>query len=163
MNSKTNKQLLVGTSLALALGFAVWSPVQAGPSDSKDGAVLTESQMAEHCKAMKSARAKFREDVRVQDTQLADQLSKMNTASDDRKVGLMAALLNTVVDQKIAMDVRSATAEDEMMRHMMQHMQSGKSSMACCPPTKDSETRGTDTKGTDKGTDGKDAENPAAK
>lgn len=140
MNSKTNNKVLIGTSLALALALAVWSPAQAGSDDTGDGAALTESQMAEHCNAMKAAKLKLREDVKSQDAQLSEQVAKMNLAPVDQKLGLMAALLTTIVDQKIAMDVRRAAGDDGMMHHMARHMQSGKSSMPCCSATKGPES-----------------------
>jgi hypothetical protein len=39
-------------------------------------------------------------------------------------------------EQRIAMDARKAKMEDEMMKHMMEHMQMGKKSMSQCPMMK---------------------------
>ena len=48
----------------------------------------------------------------------------------------MAAVVTHMVEQRIAMDARKAKMEEEMMKHMMQHMQLGKESMAKCPMMK---------------------------
>jgi hypothetical protein len=41
-----------------------------------------------------------------------------------------------MVEQRITMDARKAKMEEEMMKHMMQHMQMGKESMSQCPMMK---------------------------
>ena len=45
-------------------------------------------------------------------------------------MGLMGAVLNHSVEQRIAMDARKAKMEKKMMKHMMQHMQMGKESIS---------------------------------
>ena len=45
-------------------------------------------------------------------------------------MGLMAAVITHMVEQRIAMDARKAKMEEEMMKHMMQHMQMGKESIS---------------------------------
>ena len=51
-------------------------------------------------------------------------------------MGLMAAVLNHSVEQRVTMDARKAKMEKKMMKHMMQHMQMGKGSMSQCPMMK---------------------------
>ena len=51
-------------------------------------------------------------------------------------MGLMAAVITHMVEQRIAMDARKAKMEEEMMKHMMEHMQMGKESMSQCPMMK---------------------------
>src|SRR5450756_2565220 len=77
------------------------------------------------------------DDMKVQDAQLTEQLADMNRAPEDKKMGLMAAVITHMVEQRIAMDARKAKMEEEMMKHMMQHMQMGKESMSQCPMMKD--------------------------
>jgi hypothetical protein len=48
----------------------------------------------------------------------------------------MAAVFTKMVEQRITMDARKAKMEEEMMKHMMQHMQMGKESMSQCPMMK---------------------------
>ena len=45
----------------------------------------------------------------------------------------MASVITRVVEERIVMDARKAAMEEEMMKHMMQHGQMGKDSMAQCP------------------------------
>jgi hypothetical protein len=52
-----------------------------------------------------------------------------------------------MLEQRISMDARKAKMEDEMMEHMMKHMEMGKKSMAKCPMMKD--MKGMDHKPTD--------------
>ena len=131
MNVKS--KLLVGSGLALALAMAAWSPLQAQSADHVEGAKPTAAQLAEHCREMKEQRLNIRADIKVQDARLTEQLAELNGATDDKKVGLMAAVLTSVVEQRIAMDVRRAKLEDGMMRHVMQHVQTGKDSTPPCP------------------------------
>jgi hypothetical protein len=58
-------------------------------------------------------------------------------APDSKKVGLIAAILTKMTEQRIAMDARKAKMQEEMMKHMMQHMQMGKESMSQCPMMKE--------------------------
>jgi hypothetical protein len=100
------------------------------------GENMTEAKMMQRCQEMMEQKQKMKEDVKAQDAQLTEQLAEMNRAPKDKKMGLMAAALTHMVEQRIAMDARKAKMEDEMMQHMMQHMQMGKESMSQCPMMK---------------------------
>ncbi len=52
--------------------------------------------------------------MKAQDAQLTEQLTKMNRAPEDKKMGLMAAVLTHMVEQRITMDARKAKMEEEM-------------------------------------------------
>lgn len=137
MNNQTNTNLIIRLSLALALALATWSPVQAQSAEPAKGGNMTKAKMMEHCQEMKEQKQKMKEDMKAQDAQLTEQLTAMNRAPEDRKTGLMAAVLTHMVEQRITMDARKAKVEEEMMKHMMQHMQMGKESMSQCPMMKD--------------------------
>ena len=92
--------------------------------------------MMERCQAMKEQKQKMMADMKAQDAQLTEQLTEMNRAPEDKKMGLMAAVVTHMVEQRITMDARKAKMEEEMMQHMMQHMQMGKESMSQCPMMK---------------------------
>jgi hypothetical protein len=100
------------------------------------GENMTEAKMMERCQEMKEQKQKMKEDMKAQDAQLTEQLTKMNRAPGDKKMGLMASVLTHMVEQQITMDARKAKMEEEMMKHMMQHMQMGKESMSQCPMMK---------------------------
>ena len=128
-----NTNLVIRSSLALALTLVIWSPVYAQSSDSAAGKTMTAASMMERCQQMKAETQKLKEDTAAQDAQITGQLTEMNLAAKEKKMGLMAAILTRTVEQRITMDARKAKMEDEMMQHMMQHIQMGKDSMSQCP------------------------------
>jgi hypothetical protein len=142
MKKHTHTNLVIRSGLALALALAIWSPVQARsaePADGKmimDGKMMTETNMMQCCQTMKEQKKKMMADMKVQDAELAAQVAKMNSAPEDKKFDLMAAVVTQMVEQRTAMNARKAKMDEEMMKHMMQHMQMGKESMSQCPMMK---------------------------
>jgi hypothetical protein len=153
MKKQTHTNFLIRSSLALALAMASWLPIAATAADKpmkpmKGGEhqmmlnkVNTKQpvdgkMMMQRCEAMKEQKQKMKAEMKAQDAELTEQLAKMNSAPDDKKVGLMAGVVTQMVEQRIAMNARQAKMEEEMMQHMMQHMQMGKESMAQCPMMK---------------------------
>ena len=136
MKQQTNTALVMCTGLALALTLAIWSPIRARAAEPAGGEVMTEATMMEQCKAMQEQKQKMREEMKAQDAQLTEQLAQMNSAPADKKLDLLAAVVTKMAEQRIAMDARMAKMQQEMMPHMMQHMQMGKESMAQCPMMK---------------------------
>ena len=136
MKNQTNTKLIVRSSLALALALAVWSPAQAQSAEPAKAGNMTKAKMMEHCQEMKEQKQKLKEDGKAQDDRLTGQLSEMNRAPEDKKMGLMATVLTNMVEQRITMDARKAKMEEAMMKHMMEHMQMGKESMSQCPMMK---------------------------
>lgn len=98
---------------------------------------MMEAKMMERCQEMMEQKQKMKEDIKAQDDQLTEQLAEMNRAPKAKKMGLMAAVLTHMVEQRITMGARKAKMEEEMMKHMMQHMQMGKESISRCPMMKD--------------------------
>ena len=136
MNNQMKTNLAIRSSIALGLALTVWSPVYAQSPQPAERKAMTEATMMERCQEMKEQKQKMKEDMKAQDAQLTEQLADMNRAPKDKKMGLMAAALTGMVQQRITMDARKAKMDDEMMQHMMQHMQMGKDSMAQCPMMK---------------------------
>ena len=137
MKKQMQMNLLIRSSLALALALTIWSPVQSQSAEPAEGKMMTESKMMERCQDMKEQKQKMKEDIKAQDAQLTEQITKMNSAPKDKKMDLMAAVITQIVEQRIAMDARKTKMEEKMMQHMMQHMQMGKESMSQCPMMKD--------------------------
>lgn len=137
MKNQTKANIVVRSSLALALALAIWSPIQARSAEPVAGKNMTEAKMMERCQDMKEQKQKMKEDMKVHDAKLTNQIAKMNSAPDDKKMGLMAAVITHMVELRITMDERKAKMEDEMMKHMMQHMQMGKESVSKCPMMRD--------------------------
>jgi len=137
MKIQTHTNILIRSSLALALTLAIWSPVQAQSAEPAEGKMMTEAKMMEQCQEMKEHKQKMKEDMKAQDAELTNQITKMNRAPKDKKINLMAAVITRMAEQRIAMDAKKAKMEEEMMQHMMQHMQLGKESMSKCSMMKD--------------------------
>ena len=93
--------------------------------------------MKECCQAMKEQKEKLMADMEAQDAELAGEIATMNSAAEDKKLDLMAAIVTHMVEQRTAMDARMEKMQGGMMKHMMQHMQMGKESMSQCPMMKD--------------------------
>jgi hypothetical protein len=132
MNNQTKTNLVIRSSLALALTLAIWSPVQARSAEPAEGKNMTEAKMMERCQEMKEQKQKMMEAMKAQDAELTEQLTKMNSAPEDKKMSLMAAVITHMVEQRITMDARKAKMEEEMMKHM----QMGKESISQCPMMK---------------------------
>jgi hypothetical protein len=160
MKKQTHTNLILRSSLALALALAIWTPVQSRSAEPAEGKMMmgdkmmadstnaatlgdmpqkqpmTEAKMMAACQKMKEQKQKMKEDMMAQGAQLTEQIAEMNRAPANKKMDLMAAILTRLEEQKIAMDARKAKMEEAMMQHMMQHMQMGKDSMAQCPMMK---------------------------
>jgi uncharacterized protein HemX len=140
MKNQTNTSLVTRSSLALALALAIvlaiWSPVQSQSAEPVEGKMMMDGKMMERCQAMKEQKHKMMEDMKAQDAELTEQVAKMNSAPEDKKMSLMAAVITRMVEQQAAMHARMAKMQEDMMKHMMQHMQMGKDSMSQCPMMK---------------------------
>ena len=137
MKHHTTSHLVICTGLTLALVLAIWSPVQAQSAAPAEVKHPMEATMMEHCQKMKQEKQQMMADMKAQDDQLMEQVAEMNRAPHDKKIGLMDAVLTHMAQQRIAMDARKAKMDEEMMQHMMRHMQMGKDSMSQCPMMKD--------------------------
>jgi hypothetical protein len=136
MKIQTHPNLVIRSSLALVLALAIWSPVRAQSTEPAKGKMMMESKMMESCQAMKDKKEKMQADMKAQDADLTEHVAKMNRAPEAEKMSVMAAVITHMVEQRIAMNARMAKMQDEMMAHMMQHMQMGADSMAQCPMMK---------------------------
>ncbi len=134
MNNQT--KFAIRSGLALALALAIWSPLQAQTAEPQQVKTMMAAPMMEKCQEMKLQKQKMKADIAAQDAQLTEQLAEMNRAPEGKKMGLMAAVLTSMAEQRVAMDARKANMEEAMMQHMMQHMQMGKESMSQCPMMK---------------------------
>lgn len=58
MKEQTNTNLLIRSSLALALALAIWTPVQSQSAEPAEGKKMMEGKMMERCQAMKEQKQK---------------------------------------------------------------------------------------------------------
>ena len=136
MKQQLNTNLIIRSSLALALALTIWAPVQTQSAEPAEGKMMMGDKMMAACQKMKEQKQKMQADMMAQGAQLTEQITEMNRAPADQKLDLMAAILTRMEAQKLTMDARKAKMEVAMMQHMMQHMQMGKDSMAQCPMMK---------------------------
>ena len=136
MKNQMQPTLVRRSSLALALALAIWAPVQAQSVELAAKKMMMPEKMTESCRAMKEQKEKMMADMKAQDAELTEHVAKMNRAPDAEKLGVMAAVVTHMLEQRIAMDARKAKMEEEMMTHMMQHMQMGGEAMSQCPMMK---------------------------
>lgn len=136
MKTQANLNLANYSSLALALALVIWCPVPLQAQESAKGKKMMEGSMMESCKMMKEQKQKMMADMKAQDAELTEAVAKMNSAPEDKKMNLLAAVMTRMVEQQTAMHTRMAKMQEEMMEHMMQHMQMGKESMGQCPMMK---------------------------
>lgn len=114
------------------------SPTAVAPSvESAKEKNMADGKMMDRCMEMKKQKQAMMTDMKAQDAELTLQLAKMNSTPKNEKVTMMAAIITSMVEQRITMEARKAKMEEEMMQHMMQHMQMGKDSMMQCPMMKD--------------------------
>ena len=136
MKKQTHTNLIIRSGLALALALAIWSPVQSLSAEPAKGQNMTEAKMVERCQEMKEQKQKMMEDMKTQDAELTEQVARMNSAPEDKKLDLMAAVVTRMVEQRTAMNARMAKMQEEMMKHMKEHMKIGKEFMSQCPMMK---------------------------
>jgi hypothetical protein len=136
MKNRPNTNLIIRSILAFALALAIWAPVQARSVEPAEGKMMTEAKMMERCQEMMGQKQKMMEDMKAQDAELTEQLTRMNSAPEDKKLALIAAVVTRMAEQRTAMNARMSKMQEEMMQHMMEHMQQGKGSMSQCPMMK---------------------------
>jgi len=138
MNKQPPTALIIRSSLALALGLAIWSPVQAQSAEPKQGKkmMMMEGKMMEGCKEMMQAKQKMMEEMKAQDAELTQLVAGMNSAPEAKKLALTANVVTRMVEQQSAMHIKHEAMQAKMMQHMMGHMEMGKESMAQCPMMK---------------------------
>jgi len=146
MKTKTNIHLMISSSLALVLALALWSPIQARSAEPAAGPEMMKSQKMGCCQEMMQQQQKMMAEIKAQDAELTAQVAVMNSAPEDKKLGLLAAVVTRLVEQRTAMNAQMEKMHDGMKQHMMGHKHMGGDSAAKCPMMKDTN----DMKGMDK-------------
>ena len=140
MKKKTSHNLVVRSCIALAVAVAIGLPTLSQAAEPKG----KEAKMVESCQQMKEQKEKMAAEMKAQDAALATQAAAMNSAPDDKKVGLMATIVTHLVEQRAAMNAQKEKMQGEMMKHMMKHMQMGAESVSKCPMMKDMDGKSDD-------------------
>ena len=128
---------LTRASFAVALALSLGLPQPAHTDETGDGEIKgDDAKMMERCQQMKEHKQKMTAEIKAQDKELSEQAARLNRAPETARVELLTALVTRLVEQRSSMDADQARMDEEMMRHMMQHMQMGKESMLQCPMMK---------------------------
>jgi hypothetical protein len=90
------------------------------------------SAMDAKCQAMMAEHEKMMADMKAADQRLDELVATMNAASGMEKMVATASVVTEKVTQDRAMRDGMMKMQDDMMGHMMEHMQAGKESMASC-------------------------------
>lgn len=134
MKIKSQASFLVRSCFALSVALTVWFPLRAQSSEPMD--MKMDGKMMASCQEMMGKKDKMMADMKAQDAELTEHVAKMNRATGAEKTSIMAAVITHMLEQRITMDARMAKMHEEMMTHMMAHMQMGEKSMAGCPMMK---------------------------
>jgi len=135
MKLPANNNLLIRSALILAL--AVCSPVQAQPPE---GRGMMKGKMMGYCREMIEHRQQMNEAFKTQNAALTEQLAKLKSAPDDKKMEQMTALVTLIAEQQIAMNAHRENMHDLMTKHMLRHVELGQKSMEDCPILKMKDT-----------------------
>jgi|GEM_PF-4519375 len=104
MKMQTIRNLAIYSSIALALALALAIVLPALPQDpepqAEGGKMSMDGVMMERCQQMKERKERMMAEMRAQDAILIAQVAAMNSATDDKKVGLMAAIVTHMAGQR---------------------------------------------------------------
>ncbi|HBA84159.1 MAG TPA: hypothetical protein DCZ95_08720 [Verrucomicrobia bacterium] len=141
MKNQTHANFVIRSSLVLALALAVWAPVRSQAAEPAQGERMMGGKMMEHGQEMMAQRQNMMAEMKAQDAELTAMVAQMNSAPEDKKVDLIAAIVTRLVEQRTAMNERM----EKMHTEMMQRMQKGKDSMSQSPTMKGMEGQTGDT------------------
>lgn len=94
---------------------------------------MMETTMKEHCQEMVEHQKQMKATIVAQDAELNRQIGEMNRATGDKKVELMAGIITLMGEQRTARAKHQARMDEALLKHMAEHMEMGKDSLAQCP------------------------------
>jgi sporulation protein YlmC with PRC-barrel domain len=94
------------------------SPLSQTAEPVKGKAVMS-GEMPTCCVEMKAKCQKMWDDLKAEDAALTKRVTEMNSASADKKMTLMTALITRMVEQRASTNARMEKMQDDMMQHMM--------------------------------------------
>ena len=129
--------MLVGSAVVVVsagVGVAAQKPQAQQPAAMAKA--VPQPDMAAKRKATMAEMDTMMAEVKTADDGLNDLVAKMNAAAGMEKTDAIAAVVNEMVRQRRAMRDGMMKMQEDIMGHMMEHMQAGKDSMAMCPMMK---------------------------
>ena len=88
------------------------------------------------CQAMMAEKQTMMADMKAADQRMDGLVATMNAASGMAKADATTAVVSEMVTQQRTMRDSTMKMDQDMMAHMMEHMQAGKDSMGACPMMK---------------------------
>jgi flagellar biosynthesis protein FliP len=113
------QNLVSRSGLALAMTLAVWTPAQSqSPEPAKAKKMAMEGKAMDHAKMMQEHCKAMMAEMKTQDAELTAQVARMNSASKESKLDLMAEIITKMTEQRTAMNAHMGKMHMEMMKHM---------------------------------------------
>lgn len=94
---------------------------------------MMSGQMMERCKMMMERRQQMQAEMKAMDAELDKLVAEMNSVPASQKTDAVAAVVTKMVEQRKVMHEKRDAMQTRMMQHIMEHMQTGQSSMSGCP------------------------------
>ena len=128
---------LVLASIVMATGLFAQTPPPAHDHSAQKPAPtgkpgMMDDKMMAHCVDMMQKHDQMKADFKAEDAKLDDLVTKMNTSTGADRVEAMGAVVTELSAQHKAQRTKTEAMQSDMMKHMMEHMQSGKP-MSMCP------------------------------
>lgn len=114
MKTVTLKNIMSFSGVALALGMAAAFPLQLQATEPMQGSMMDGSK-TEWQKGMMQRHQALMAEMKTQDDELTDLVAKMNKASKDKKLDLLASIVTRMVEQRATMNQRMMKMQCEMM------------------------------------------------
>lgn len=114
---------------AMVLSFTMCFPAMLTAAEP----MMNDAQMMNQCTKIQAHRQHIAEDLKAEDDELAARVVQLNAAPADKKTAELSVIVTRLVEQRTATHARQSQTEQEMMQHLLQHLQMGKSSLASCP------------------------------
>ena len=102
------------SGVALALGMAAAFPLQIQATEPMRGSMM-DGPKTEWQQGMMQRNQALMAEMKTQDDELTDLVAKMNKASKDKKVDLLAGIVTRIVEQRATMNQRMMKMQGEMM------------------------------------------------
>ena len=136
MKKQMITSLVLPLGLVLVLALAIGFSAQSQSTKPAEMNVKMEGKMMERCQAMMDDKAKMSAEMKAQDADLNAEAAAMNSAPENKQLGLLAALVTHMLQHRAEMNSRMEKMQADGMKHMMQHMEMGEASMSQCPMMK---------------------------
>jgi hypothetical protein len=119
MTTQTPTTFLLRSSLALIIAMALGASAIGQPADTTEAKPLLQDQAPGADEGMASQRHQMMEDMRAQDIELTKAVAKMNSATKDKKMALMADIITQMVKQRAETTSRMEEIQEQVTHYML--------------------------------------------